>query len=175
MRTARKKRVRNKKYVKFHRSWNRVLNDREKQIQYQLNSENSDERNETESVSEALNNDMQIERFEPLKDQLKSWSIQNQVSMRSINSLLKILRSNGHIELPNDYRTLLSTPRQIELQNFGDAKYWYHGITKWLVIVFSKLNRHLKIKLIINVDGLPIFNSSQYQFWPILVSVDGEQ
>lgn len=175
MRATRNKKVRNRKYASFHRSWKRVLNHRETQLRYELENEHSDNGISSKCIYETMDSEIQINNVVPLKDQLKSWPIEHQVSMRSINSLLKILRSNGHIELPKDYRTLLSTPRQIELQNFGDAKYWYHGITKWLVIVLSKLNRHLKIKLIINVDGLPIFNSSQYQFWPIFVSVDGEQ
>lgn len=158
----------NRKYVGFHRNWKRLVKEREKKIQYHLGNESlcaprsEDEPNQS------------VDESNSLSDELKSWAIQNRISMRALDSLLLILRSKGHNELPKSYRTLLNTPRQIELKTFGNSKYWYRGLTECLTSVFSNLDRNIKIKLKFNIDGLPIFNSSQIQFWPILGSVEGK-
>lgn len=59
----------------------------------------------------------------------------------------------------------------IEISTFGSAKYWYRGITPCLKTAFAKLYDDLEIELEFNIDGQPIFNSSSYEFWPILVFV----
>lgn len=157
--------------MRFHRDWKRVFNQREKQLQYQLRNDYHRDANDFEHAFEPLNDEI---HRDPLRDQLKSWVASNQISMRCVDALLNILRTNGHTELPKSYRTLLSTPRNIELATFGDSKYWYRGLADCLKIVFFNLDRNLGIELKFNVDGLPIFNSSQIQFWPILTSVYGE-
>lgn len=166
-----RKKARNKKYVDFHRNWKRVLNERERRFQYQLRNEHRNDVNESEPTSEVIIDEMQSD---PLRDQLKSWVVQNQISMRCVDGLLNILRTNGHTELPKSYRTLLSTPRNIQLTTIGESKYWYRGLVNCLKSIFFKLDRNLGIELKFNIDGLPIFNSSQIQFWPILASIDGE-
>lgn len=159
------KKYKNRKYVRFHRDWKRLVREREEKIQYHLANE---------SVRETSNEYELNQSAVPLNDELKSWAIQNRISMRALDSLLLILRSNGHNELPKSYRTLLNTPRDIELKTFGDSKYWYRGLAECLKTLFSNLDRNLRIKLKFNVDGLPIFGSSQIQFWPILCSVEGK-
>lgn len=165
-----KKKAKNRKYVNFHRDWKRVLNEREKMLQCNLRNENHIDGNELEPVFEVLTDEM---HRDPLRDQLKFWVAHNQISMRCVNGLLNILRTNGHTELPKSYRTLLNTPRNIELATFGTSKYWYRGLADSLKTVFFNLDRDLRIELKFNTDGLPIFNSSQIQLWPILASVDG--
>ncbi|CAL1672521.1 unnamed protein product [Lasius platythorax] len=46
-----------------------------------------------------------------LADELRCWTVQNNVSHRSVNALLKILSLYGHSNLPIDVRTLMKTPR----------------------------------------------------------------
>lgn len=94
--------------------------------------------------------------------------------MRALDKLLEILRTNGHDSLPKSYRTLLGTPRTIELMTYGDAKYWYRGIADSSRAVFPNLSHDLDIKLKFNIDGLPIFNSSNYEIWSILASIYGK-
>lgn len=93
------------------------------------------------------------------------------VSMRALDKLLELLRSTGFMSLPKSYRTLLQTPRNVMISALETGQYWYRGLTECLQAVFCKLNRNLNIAPKFNVDGLPIFNSSKYQFWPILASV----
>lgn len=165
------KRYRNRRYVNFHRDWKRLAREREQRIQHHLNDISQ---LENESTSVSRNEDETNQRVIPFREKLKSWAIQNRISMRALDSLLSILKSNGHNELPKSYRTLLNTPRDIELRTFSDSKYWYRGLTECLTAAFSNLNRNLTIKLKFNIDGLPIFGSSQIQFWPILCSVEGK-
>lgn len=163
----------NRKNVYFHRDWTRLLSKREQRIQYRLRNNCLNERNETQSVIESTNDD-EVECIVSFKDQLRSWTVDNKISMNGLDELLRILRSNGHTELPKSYRSLLNTPRNIEIKTFGDSKYWYRGIAACLKIILCKLDRDLEVKLKFNIDGLPIFNSSQLEFWPLLASIDGE-
>lgn len=41
-------------------------------------------------------------------------------------------------------------------------------------MIFANLKSNISMGLCINMDGLPIANSSKYQFWPILASVWGK-
>lgn len=104
-------------------------------------------------------------------DKLKVWAIQNQIKHTALNDLLNILKRNGHISLPLDSRTLLSTPRQIVLEEMGSGSFWYGGITKCLIRSFSYFEIPNEIRLNFNMDGLPVYNSSKTEFWPILMNI----
>lgn len=41
-------------------------------------------------------------------------------------------------------------------------------------MIFANLKSNISMGLCINIDGLPIANSSKYTFWPILASVWGK-
>jgi len=65
---------------------------------------------------------------------------------------------------------ILHTPRKVETISCGNGKMCYFGVEHCLII---KLRNGLKqniptIKLIINIDRLPIFKSSSTNLWPIL-------
>lgn len=40
-------------------------------------------------------------------------------------------------------------------------------------MIFASVKSNMELALCINIDGLPLFNSSKYQFWPILASFFG--
>lgn len=164
-----KKGATNRKHVKFHRSWKSIFKNRENKIQQDLRNEFAG----NFTHSEPFHGDIHTEHTS-FEHQLKYWAVIFGISMRALDKLLEILRAAGHETLPKSYRTLLGTPRNIELTNYGEAKYWYRGITDCLRLVFSNLNQDLHIWLKFNIDGLPIFNSSTFQFWPILASVHRE-
>ena len=85
-------------------------------------------------------------------------------------------------DLPSDYRSLMKTPRNIEVSNLCGGQFVYIAIANGLELclknpVFSqKVQAYFAtnpliektVKLIINVDGLPLFKSSTQCFWPIL-------
>lgn len=114
------------------------------------------------------------DRFLNLTDNLRSWAIEKNINKRAVTALLKILRSAGMYFLPQDSRTLLETPRKIEIIDLAGGKYWHNGLENCLTQVFSKLSSDLRVELNINVDGLPLFKNSPLVFWPILANVYGE-
>lgn len=78
-------------------------------------------------------------------------------------------------DFPTDVWTLLNTPRntdsQIVSENGGSSAYF--GLKNGLIRSINKYYKYPpdSINLDINVDGLPIANSSGSQFWPILCSL----
>lgn len=106
------------------------------------------------------------------KDQLAVWASQENIRRESVNLLLRILREQGH-ELPKDARTLLQTPRFVLTTNKCGGQYAYFGIASCLRKILSDNTDFAKkndsIKMTVNVDGIPLYKSSNDQFWPILV------
>lgn len=108
-----------------------------------------------------------------IKEKLQFWAIKHRITKTALNDLLPILISAGHTSLPKDSRTLLQTPKFVDIYPLGDGKMWYHGVGLQLKRVLSKCNCSLLIHLDFNFDGLPIFNSSKTQFWPMLCHIRG--
>lgn len=109
-----------------------------------------------------------------LSDQLKTWAIEYHLTQRAVSKLLKILKSNGMNFLPKDCRTLMRTPRSIQIEKTAGGQLWYNGLASGLSAIFSKLTSNLSIQLNINVDGLPLFKSSPIEFWPMLATIQGD-
>lgn len=90
--------------------------------------------------------------------------------------MLKVLKKNKHIytdNLPNDSRSLLTTPKStgLKLLPVNPGKYFHFGLESGLLrYATSNLS---EIKVAIGIDGLPLSKSSNSQFWPILAYVIG--
>lgn len=112
-----------------------------------------------------------------LSKELASWATTNQCRREPLNELLEILRRHGHDSLPKDARTLLQTPRQVSTINKCSGQYIYFGIAIGILNVLSNnpkfCSENTEIQLIVNIDGLPLFKSSNIQMWPILSSFGG--
>lgn len=106
-------------------------------------------------------------------DELASWATKYQVQRAAVNDLLALLKKQGHA-LPKDARTLLGTPKEVTVLSKCGGQYIYfgikHGITQVLSAHPGALENGISLELIINIDGLPLFKSSNDQFWPILGS-----
>ncbi|CAH1106750.1 unnamed protein product [Psylliodes chrysocephalus] len=102
-----------------------------------------------------------------LHTQLQEWALESKASHSSITSLLRILKPL-HPELPLDSRSLLKTPRFGVFQNLDNGEYCHFGIQNALIHLIHSSCKDEKIKLSINIDGIPLFSSSKLQFWPIL-------
>lgn len=100
----------NRNRVKFHRAWKSIIEN---------NSDSSDYVNHS-SVPEH-----QDENF-GIREKLRTWALEYNVTRRALNALLKILILYGMSTLPNDSRTLLSTPRTIEMIPFANGQFWYN-------------------------------------------------
>lgn len=112
------------------------------------------------------------------RENLRVWAIKNNITHVAVNNLLEILRPvGGQLGLlPKDARTLLETAKAVERKICPPGEYWHRGLYAALVENLSLLEIPCDvntIKLQINVDGLPVSNSSKGQFWPILGRVTG--
>jgi hypothetical protein len=117
--------------------------------------------------------DDEIFEDDSLGDKLKNWSILHGVTMSAMQDLLGILHSY-HSCLPSDARTLRGTPRTIELKNFTQGGSYYHfGVKACIDKMYEAglIDVSHSLSLQFNIDGLPIFKSSSFQLWPILMIV----
>lgn len=108
-----------------------------------------------------------------LRYSIKNWALDFNISHAAVNSLLEILNKRISDVLPKDARTLLDTNKEIlHISDSAPGHYWHNGLIKCLKKIYDNVSclPH-EISLNINVDGLPVFNSSRYQFWPILCTI----
>ena len=77
-------------------------------------------------------------------------------------------------DLPKDARTLLKTPASVEIKIFSDGDYAHFGIRAGLEEIINSCQQQNinSLSLSFNIDGLPLFKSSVYHFWPILCMVN---
>lgn len=130
-----------------------------------FSSAGCDKSGETKSIDK--------QQCESVPERIKNWAIEHRIQKRALNSLLKILISMGFKNICSDSRTLLRTPRSVPISQMGSGKFWYNGIAKCLNSIYSNVEEDTDVKLNVNIDGLPLFNSSKISFWPILGNVNG--
>lgn len=154
--------------MRFHREVNRILHRENQQ-----NSEVLNLINPVNSTRIRRNADVSTENSstQNSQEELRNWSLKYNIAKRAVNELLKILKNSGLKWLPNDSRTLCKTPRSTNVIQLAGGKYWYNGIKNNLQRIFSNLEKSTIIQLNFNVDGVPLFKSSNTQFWPILANI----
>ena len=93
-----------------------------------------------------------------------------------MKELLNILKSQYDQHLPSDPRTLCNTPSDLsdKIKQICGSEYFYFGLENALQEFIESLSdtqsaRITSIFLKVNCDGIPLFNSSAKQLWPILV------
>ncbi|KAJ8018857.1 hypothetical protein HOLleu_42927 [Holothuria leucospilota] len=112
-----------------------------------------------------------------LNQKLADWAVDYGIPHVALNSLLTTLQQY-HSSLPKDSRTLLTTTRTVTTQSLAGGSFYHIGLKKGIM---SKLHNNSNTKNVydlkevsvkINIDGLPLFKSSNMQLWPILGIVD---
>lgn len=117
------------------------------------------------------------------KNLLAAWVVECQIKQVHVDKLLLLLKSfagvyNIFLNLPNTCRTLVNTIRQTFLKEIGSGHYYHFGIENGVKMTLRRLGikclgTSRKIRLIVNIDGIPISKSSGSQFWPILGRIVG--
>jgi len=108
-----------------------------------------------------------------LEDRLSEWARKFGVTHNSLRELLTVLIPL-HPSLPKDPRTLLRTSNHIQIKQICCGLYHHFGVENGLRSLLQQLpcdlfqQSRMKIEIQINIDGLPLFKSSNAQFWPIL-------
>lgn len=104
--------------------------------------------------------------------ELKRWSVRNNITQVALTDLLKTLRADPHFaDLPRDARTLLNTRsagKSSTVSGMSPRHYCHFGLCFGL----QESLRHIfefppVLALSFNIDGLPIAKSSSMQLWPI--------
>lgn len=109
-----------------------------------------------------------------LTREISSWARDHNQTRASVTSLLKILKTHACFEdIPTDCRTLLQTPRSLNIVHDVKPGQYVHFPLKDNIqrILESCVKSYPNIDLQLNVDGLPISKSSSQQLWPILVQI----
>ena len=112
-----------------------------------------------------------------LSDSLCKWAIENQVThtVTALKDLLGILQV-FHPHLPNDPRTLLGTRKIKDIKELAGGSYYHFGNgynVRQQLDAYPQMKGLASLALQINIDGLPLFKSSNKQFWPILAILNG--
>ena len=106
-----------------------------------------------------------------LKEELCLWAINCNATHTQVNSLLEILVKH-HANLPRDARTLLKTCRTVTVKELAGGHFYHFGLEKMMKESLQahsiQLNNGNTLYLQVGIDGLPLFKSSNIQFWPIL-------
>lgn len=165
-----RKREQTRNRVRLHRGVNQIILEQNEKIRNELKA------NRTHNI----NNDSEMHQFrQPMEnehiDRLRLWVHEHNISQRAISALLKLLICFGLDFLPMDCRTLMQTPKSVEIIEIANGKFWYDGIGSNLRRILPELKNNLCISLKINIDGLPLFESSKIQMWPILVDIHGKK
>ncbi|KAJ8973886.1 hypothetical protein NQ317_019299 [Molorchus minor] len=108
-----------------------------------------------------------------LKIKLRQWALNNKVPLSAVTSLLHIL-SPIHPQLPLDARSLLKTPTTLSKSNkkLDNGEYIHLGLLEDLThCISSSVFKNNVILVSFNIDGLPLFNNSNIQVWPILALI----
>ncbi|KAG7470152.1 hypothetical protein MATL_G00136460 [Megalops atlanticus] len=111
-----------------------------------------------------------------LCDDLRAWAAATNTPLSHLSSLLTVLRKHlPNANLPKDGRTLLSTPTSTEVQSKAGGSMHYFGVANGIksrIEDSPTLKSIHTLRLQINVDGMPLFKSSNEQFWPILALIE---
>uniref|UniRef100_A0A182NE24 Uncharacterized protein n=1 Tax=Anopheles dirus TaxID=7168 RepID=A0A182NE24_9DIPT len=112
-----------------------------------------------------------------LKKSLRYWFIRNKISRRAGNELLSILRNDASLNLPQDVRTILKPPRSVGkliVAVPGGGSLWYQGVQSCFQHYYRDVTPSVsEFQLNLSVDGIPLYNRSPTQMWPILMQLHG--
>lgn len=128
------------------------------------------------SVQESDCNDTLI--LPSLRQKLQGWAVKfrSNLTVETIENLLEILRDEQLPDIPKSAATLLETKSNRNVTVMESLKntngyYVYFSIEECLKWVITEEYNEDVIRLLFNIDGLPLYNNSSQQFWPILALV----
>ena len=128
---------------------------------------------EIRELSEEEVSDMEIDNS--LKEwEIAMWVHEYQVSQASLKYLLHLLREKKIVNFPLDARTILNYPRTVNVISKCGGNYMHLGLEKGivrLIEIFPTKFKNYLITFDLNIDGLPLFKSSNGCLWPTLCRV----
>lgn len=154
---------------------NSVYN-KENSTNCRFSSDDESSTSDCDSSSEDEGENKNSKTDSPVAMALREWVIEERICYSKVDSLLSKLKPLIS-SLPLSHKTLLKfkplDDYKIEKFDKNDvndtSEFLYCGISKQLQITINpKLHEDSVLKLQFNIDGLPVFQSSSKEFWPIL-------
>ncbi|CAH0559238.1 unnamed protein product [Brassicogethes aeneus] len=102
---------------------------------------------------------------------IQYWACTNNLTQKCLNELIEIIQPEYPF-LPNDSRTILKTPREVNRITLNNGEMIYLGIEKNIIKKIESTSGTIRdnfIPLQVNIDGIPLFKSGAGEFWPILM------
>lgn len=101
------------------------------------------------------------------------WVLSCNVTKSAVNALLRVLRSQPRLSfLPKSYRTLIKTPRSVNLIPMSPGKYFHAGLKEGIINALENSGVNIdsldKVKDFLNVDSASMSDSSPSHLWFIL-------
>ncbi|XP_021705627.1 uncharacterized protein LOC110678452 [Aedes aegypti] len=128
-----------------------------------------------ENIGTVMNNREIVEHTESerkIVTDIRKWSAENNIPQTALKSLIDVLNSNLQLDLPKDPRSIMRTPRNVDIRPMGEGgQYWHQGLEPCLRRIFRDIRTDTSISININIDGLPIYKSTTKNFWPILCNI----
>lgn len=157
----------NRERVRRHRQKKQLRSIYENQVDNLVNASKNGTENTETGANHSYNEPSRDEIF---TNKLKKWAVKHRISAMAINELLRILIFAGFNFLPRDSRTMMKTPKNLNIKVLTHGHMWYQGIKTCIENVNPNIST---LTLNWNFDGLPVFKSSDLQFWPILAEIKG--
>lgn len=113
-----------------------------------------------------------------LWEDLRKTALETNMTEQQINRVLADLKRHDIGPLPMDARTLKKNLRfPNEIKEISGMEYYYFGIEEQIRTVLARydLQSILSVEELLikdNVDGLPLFKSSNIAVWPLLAKID---
>lgn len=111
---------------------------------------------------------------------LAEWATECSVSLSTLSLLLDVLRTK-HSYLPKDPRTLLGTlttsATENDIKTLSGGSYYHFGIAKGIMNCIEQIPNLPTVESLsmqVNIDGVPVFKSTNGQFWPIQGMLDNK-
>lgn len=127
----------------------------------------SDSSYEAESEEDGSDDGGSVEMS--FRERIRVWAAKHRITRECCNELLAILIKEGHNSLPKDSRTLLETMRTVPVIEKAGGRYVYSGIQEGLNRYVPENFVASEIKVLVNTDGIPIYDSSGKSLWPISI------
>lgn len=141
-----------------------------------VNAESDDDMIETVWYDESESEE-EFGKSDELERELVKLVVEENLTEKSTNRLLGILRKFGHPNLPKTRKTLVHTPTsKTVLRPVGSGDYCHFGIENFFIQFpeNSFLKNLPRVEIDINIDGIKIFENNK-SLWPILGAISGQK
>lgn len=76
-----------------------------------------------------------------IMEPVRNWVNTYGIKANAVDSLLKLLKQNGHPNLPSSSRTLLKTPGEVDIIKVSSVDYFYFGLETMINNEMKKYNQ----------------------------------